>query len=584
MMSNYMNTSIGKDWRAELLILLTAGFLLFWSLGSRGFWGSEGRWAEVSREMLLTGDFFHPRIGGDPYFDKPLLTYWFITGISAMTGVLNEWVVRLPSAIFGFICVFATFLLGKQIWSFKVGLLASWFMLTSYGLVLWSRTAAADTENLAAVTLCILWYWVRRDKLNFVTFVIFYLIAFLGALTKGLTAVVVPFIAIVPDLIMEKRWKVLFGLSHILALGVSLAVYLSPFIYASMTSPEDYQSSGLALVFQENIQRFFQPIDHKNPFYIYFYAVPMLVLPWAPILVVSIAGLLPVWKSIGRKTQWLMAAMGIVFLFFTLSGSRRGYYILPILPLCALLMAVFLTFIVHQRVVLLRYWGIKIQKVFCIGLIVAEAVIPFALLFLNMRSHFDFFTKLGLSGIIVAGAALLGYAIANRLMRKQDSYTQDVRSLAGPIAATAVVFAGFFLWQQPIIDTFRTERLFIEKVKAQANGLPASSIGVFPKNNATLLFYLNRPEPITVVKTASDWNSFLSGKTPKVVIMQSRSIEKVPLDCGWFLQKQPDIAENTQPWDSKSSRRGKWRAWIIEGNTSTVGYVSRSKEYQTRAN
>jgi len=62
--------------------------------------------------MFLTGDFFHPTIGGEPYFDKPLLTYWLIVGFSALTGALNEWVVRLPSAIFGLISIWATVVLG----------------------------------------------------------------------------------------------------------------------------------------------------------------------------------------------------------------------------------------------------------------------------------------------------------------------------------------------------------------------------------------------------------------------------------------------------------------------------------------
>jgi len=574
---------IERNWRADLLLLLITSFLLFWALGSRGLWGSEGRWAEVSRQMFLTGDFFHPRIGDEPYFDKPLLTYWFITGISAITGVLNEWVIRLPSAIFGLISIYATVLLGRRVWSAKVGLLAGWLMLTSYGVVFWSRAAAADTENLAAVTLCILWYWVRRDKLNFTTFLIFYLIAFLGALTKGLTAVVVPIIAIGADLVMEKRWKVLFGPSHVLAFGVSLVVYLCPFLYATMTTPGDYQSSGLALVFQENIQRYFHPIDHKNPFYIYFYAVPMLVLPWAPIFVAGLIGLLPAWKNIGKKTQWLLVTIGLIFLFFTLSGSRREYYILPIVPLCVLLIAIFLSYTVHESVVSPRNWGIKIQSAFCIGLIIAEAAIPFILLYIKMKTHFDFFTKLGLSGIVIAVAAFFGHKITEMIMKKKVDFPKDVQLLAGPIAAAVVIFGGFFLWQLPIIDTFRTERLFIAELKAQANDLPASSIGIFPKNNAALLFYLDKKEQIPILKTASDWDSFLSGKTPKLVIMQNRDKEKVPLDYGWILQKQPDIAESTQSWDSASSRREKWQAWIILGKETAIDYVSGSEEDKTSA-
>ena len=193
-----------KNIRWGDILLWTVSFiLLFWGLGSRHLGGSEGRWAQVVREMFLTGDYFHPTIGFEPYFDKPLLTYWFIAAITAVTGLLNEWVVRLPNAIAGVAAVWATVRLGRRLWSDRVGSLAGWLLLTSYGVMIWSRTAAADTENLAAITLCILWYWLRRDKPNFTTFVIFYLIAFLGAQTKGLPAVIIPIVAMLPDLLRD---------------------------------------------------------------------------------------------------------------------------------------------------------------------------------------------------------------------------------------------------------------------------------------------------------------------------------------------------------------------------------------------
>ena len=47
-------------------------------------------------------------------------------------------------------------------------------------------------------------------------------------------------------------------------------------------------------------------------------------------------------KRLDRRTLWVAGAMAIIFLFFTASGSRRSYYILPILPFCALLTSVFL--------------------------------------------------------------------------------------------------------------------------------------------------------------------------------------------------------------------------------------------------
>jgi hypothetical protein len=246
-------------------------------------------------------------------------------------------------------------------------------------------------------------------------------------------------------------------------------------------------------------------------------------------------------------------------------------------------MAVFLSDTVHQSVVSPRNWGIKIQIAFCVGLIIAQAAVPFILLYMKMKTRFDFFTKLWLPGIIIAVAAFFGYKMAERIMQKKADFPKDVQLLTGSITAAVILFGGFFTWQRPIIDTFRPERLFIRELKAQANGLSASSVGIFPKNNAAMLFYLNKKEQIPVLKTASDWNSFLSGKTPKLVIMQDRDKQKVPLDYGWILQKQPDIAESTEPWDSASSRGEKWRAWVVRASETSTDYVSVSEEGKTGA-
>jgi 4-amino-4-deoxy-L-arabinose transferase-like glycosyltransferase len=100
--------------------------IVFWSvaillslcyLGASELWGPEDRWAEVVREMRLTGDYFHPTINGEPYFDKPLMSYWFIALVSAVTGRLDEWTVRFPSVIAGLVALAATMNLGRRLWS-----------------------------------------------------------------------------------------------------------------------------------------------------------------------------------------------------------------------------------------------------------------------------------------------------------------------------------------------------------------------------------------------------------------------------------------------------------------------------------
>ena len=62
---------------AWLPLWLCAAFLLFGNLGVQAVNGSESRWLVIAREMFFTGDFLHPTINFEPYFDKPLLTYFF---------------------------------------------------------------------------------------------------------------------------------------------------------------------------------------------------------------------------------------------------------------------------------------------------------------------------------------------------------------------------------------------------------------------------------------------------------------------------------------------------------------------------
>lgn len=71
-------------------------FLLLWfgTLDEREYFNpDEGRYAEIPREMLGSGDWITPRLNGSKYFDKPVLQYW-ITATSYWAFGEEEWVAR----------------------------------------------------------------------------------------------------------------------------------------------------------------------------------------------------------------------------------------------------------------------------------------------------------------------------------------------------------------------------------------------------------------------------------------------------------------------------------------------------------
>jgi len=517
--------------------------------------------------MLLTGDFFHPAIGGEPYFDKPLLTYWFRAALSVVTGTLNEWTVRLPSALAGLAAVWATMHIGAHLWSVQTGRIAAWLLLTMYAFLFWARTGTADAENLAAVTLAVAWYWSRRNRPNFSAFFVFYLIAFVGALTKGLTAAVVPVLIVLPDMLREGRWRVLFTFKHLSAFGLALLVCLSPFLYASLTQPGDDQSSGLARVFQENILRYFRPFDHKGPIYLSLQELPMLLLPWTPLFVLALVAVAKSRRDLDCHTRWLLQAVVLGFLFFSLSGSRRSYCVLPVLPLCALLMAVFVVWLREPRMDGLRRQGVHLQRGLIIGLGAFNLAVPLIFILVGKLLHFHTSRLFDAASLVIGAMAIVLALGLNKFGRWPDSARDEHRVILPWVSAAAVLLGGYFGCQQNILDVNRTERPFVRQLAATITGSPSMRLATFPRHNANMLFYLDSNKPVTALEDPNQVRTFIAGAGPAVLIMQRRYMRALPTEMAARLERQPNLHEPIHPWESPSAKGGRWIAWFM--NTQT---------------
>jgi 4-amino-4-deoxy-L-arabinose transferase-like glycosyltransferase len=564
-------TLIRKYW-AESVLLFAAACILLSATAGRGLWASEGRWAEVVREMFISGDFFHPTIGGEPYFDKPLLTYWLIAACSAVTGRLNEFIVRLPSVLAALVTLACTMYLGRRLWSPRVGQVAGGLLLTSYGLLMYSNVASAETENLAAVMLAVTWYWTRRDRPGFVTFLVFYLIMFVGSHMKGLTAFVVPVLAILPDLLRQRRWRCLLWPSHWLALGIGVGVYLGPFMYATLSRPESYEQSGLSLVFQENILRYVRPFDHKGPIYLYLGSVPLLTLPWVPILIGALVASISGWKKLDSNTRWLIKAIVIIFAFFTLSGSRRVYYILPILPFCMLLMAVFLVELSKEVVGAHRERGLRIQKHVLVVAAILELVLgPAAVWFLVSRMGWELPSLLGWSFLVIGLAALAAGAVAYK-MTARTLKSGQLQTIWALILMAGVLQGGFFVWQYGILDSCRTERPFALRMKAAVELLPHERVAFWQKREDKVLFYMEWDPPITLLTDENALRAFLESDEPGIVISQARYVTE---KAASMLPSQPTYAETRYMWESPDACHKKLKAWLINVDISKITMESK---------
>ncbi|MHB2139053.1 ArnT family glycosyltransferase [Pseudomonas monsensis] len=333
-----------KSERGPLLLLLAAtALLLLLGLGSRELWGAETRWANIALQMLQSDDYFDPYLKGSPYYDKPLLSYWLITATSWFTGGLGHWSLRLSSVISAWFSVWLVYLLGEQLFRKGTGLIAGWMLATTFYFVFWARVATADILTVCGVLAAVWWYWRGPDDSRFWRYVVFFGLLSLTSLFKGLIGFILPGLVLLPHLLSEHRWKRHLNLRLLAALVIAGAFYMTPFVLSHFYGAPTYEQSGLGLVLRENVVRFFQPFDQFGPIYTYLIYLPVYTLPWAPCWLIALWVAARNWKHIEPDTRWLIQGLALLMLFFTASGSRRSYYVLPLVPFAQLLGAWWVT-------------------------------------------------------------------------------------------------------------------------------------------------------------------------------------------------------------------------------------------------
>jgi 4-amino-4-deoxy-L-arabinose transferase-like glycosyltransferase len=536
----------------------TALFLLFWSLGSKELWGSEDRWAEITRVMFLSGDYLHPTINGEPYFDKPLLSYWFIAFTAVVTGSLDELSTRIPSAVAGLLALWATFIMARRMWSEKTAATAIWILLTSYGFIFWARTAAADMANLTAIILAVAWYQFRKEKLGFFTYLIFYLICFTGAHAKGLAAVAIPLIAVFADVLVFRSWKKHIRISHVVAAAIGFAIYLFPFIFASMTNA-GYTSDGLYLVFRENIQRFVNPFDHKEPFFVYFYYLPELLMPWSIIFIGAAISAFCGFRKMDKNTVWLLLTTLLIFLFFTASGSRRVYYIMPILPFCAIMTAVML----NSELFKWKNIFCDISKYLLILTGLAFTASPLACIIIEEKFLVDMPLILYIIGPISGMLAILVFIKRYSIRELQAKITGSSPEIAPLILSVLILGGAFFCFQFPAMSSFSTNKKTSMALKSEISKVPVANTAFFKKAPVNMLFYIGRKEPFTVLESPEDAKSFMAeNRGPKLIISFNKYADSLIKVLPAEIKGSPILVER-DPFAGKG--RNNISAWKIDG-------------------
>jgi 4-amino-4-deoxy-L-arabinose transferase-like glycosyltransferase len=321
-----------------LAILLVA--LWFAKLANRPLaHPDEGRYAEIPREMLATGDWVTPRLNGFAYLQKPPLQYWATAAAYKAFGPA-EWTARLWTALTGLAAVVLAWFAGRRLLGRDAGDFGALALLASPYFVVMSGINTLDMGVSVFLNGAVLAYLLSRQagtrRGEAAWMIVAWAAMALAVLSKGLIGVVLPFAALVGYALWHRQPGALARLHWLPGLAVFLAIAAPWFVLAARANPEFLQYFFL----HEHFQRFTSTVHNRaGPAW---YFVPILLLAVGPWAVPAAAGLRQAWRSppadgAVSPRRFLLVWCAVVFVFFSVSQSKLPAYLVPIVPALALL-------------------------------------------------------------------------------------------------------------------------------------------------------------------------------------------------------------------------------------------------------
>jgi 4-amino-4-deoxy-L-arabinose transferase-like glycosyltransferase len=337
----------------------------------------EARYAEISREMVASGDWLTPRLNNLKYFEKPPLQYWATATAFKIFG-LSEGPARLWTALTGFAGILLTYFAGRILYGRQQGFFAAAVLASSLWYVVLGHINTLDmglsfflTLGVFSLLLAQREYATATQQRNWM------LVAWAGmalaAMSKGLIGIVLPGAALVLYSVIHRDARLWTRLHIGKGLLLFFLITAPWFIEVSRTNPEFAQFFFI----HEHFDRFAKnEHDREGPIY---YFVPILItgiLPWVASL---FPALLRSWKIEPgydeyrfHPNRFLLVWCVFIFAFFSISKSKLPAYLLPIFPALALFIGQYLDKISAKKLI----W--QLLPV-CVGALALVIAIPFIL-------------------------------------------------------------------------------------------------------------------------------------------------------------------------------------------------------------
>jgi 4-amino-4-deoxy-L-arabinose transferase-like glycosyltransferase len=301
----------------------------------------EGRYAEIPREMVASGDWVTPRLNGLKYFEKPPLQYWATATAYTLFGE-HQWTSRLWTGLTGFAGILLVWFAGLRLFGREAAGYAALLLSSSLLYVLMGHINTLDMGVTFFLTLGTLGLLLGQAQADAKKRRNWMLVAWAGlalaVLSKGLMGLVLPGAALFIYCVVQRDFGVLKRMHWLSGLGVFLLITAPWFVLVMKANPEFFERFFI----YEHYTRFTtKDLGRYQPWY---YFIPILLAGALPWTVLMFDSMMRTWRNSSlpekmfNSQRFLLVWAVFIYVFFSVSGSKLPSYLLPMFPALALLM------------------------------------------------------------------------------------------------------------------------------------------------------------------------------------------------------------------------------------------------------
>ncbi|HYP27863.1 MAG TPA: glycosyltransferase family 39 protein [Blastocatellia bacterium] len=327
--------------RLVAALLAVLGVTFFFGLGRLALIGpDEPRYAEVAREMFVSGDYVSPRLCDCLWFEKPVLYYWMASAAYRLFDV-GEFAARFPSAFAATAVMILMFTVFRRLFSLGFAFVVSLVLITSGMIIGFARAATPDMTLTACMSFALIWGYLfagASGRARFCYLALCSAAAGLAVIAKGLVGIVLVAAVLFAYLLITRQLTRISWYEPLVGLTVFAAVALA--WYAPVTMKHGWHFINDFFIDHHFKRYTVDKYGHPQPVYFYLFIALAGVLPWTFYIIPAVRRSFRLRPRGSRLDSLLTLAwlwLLIPLIFFSFSQSKLPGYALPVFPALAII-------------------------------------------------------------------------------------------------------------------------------------------------------------------------------------------------------------------------------------------------------